>query len=63
MDLLDAGGRLVRSLTEERRSAGTHTLWFEPRGENSRMLPNGSYHLRLRASGQEVVRRVVLLRR
>ena len=63
LDLLDAGGRLVTSLTADTRSAGTHTLSFEPRGKDSRPLPNGSYHLRLRASGQEVVRRVVILRR
>lgn len=63
LDLLDAGGRLVTSLAAERRNAGAHTLWLEPRDENARPLPNGSYHLRLRASGQEVVRRVVILRR
>lgn len=62
LDVLDANGRRVAGLVEDSRTAGEHSLRFEPRDDRGRALSNGIYFLRLRTSRHEAVRRLVVLR-
>ncbi|MEZ4651097.1 MAG: LamG-like jellyroll fold domain-containing protein [Candidatus Eisenbacteria bacterium] len=58
IDIVDANGRLVETVFEGRFDRGSRTLGWTPDAK----LPNGAYHLRLRAGRVEVGRSVIVLR-
>ena len=57
MDVFDARGFHVTTLTNGVHDAGEHTLTFD-----AAQLPSGSYHVQVRARG-EVLHRVVVVAR
>jgi hypothetical protein len=60
LDVLDVGGRRVRSLLlGERRSAGTQTVEWDGRTDRSERAPSGMYFVRLLAGPERRVQRVV----
>lgn len=58
----DLRGRSLRTLLDEAREAGTHTLAFDGRDREGRALAGGAYLVRVRADGVESWTRVVLLK-
>ena len=62
LEIFDAAGRRVRSLTLGRRSAGDHDVVFDGRDAHGRELASGVYHYRLRSGNESLVRRMVLVR-
>ena len=60
--VLDAGGRVVRSLGESRLPAGEHDLTWDGTDDRGRALTNGVYFLRVWADGAAVTSKVALLR-
>jgi hypothetical protein len=60
LDVLDVGGRRVRSLlTGERRAAGTHAVEWDGRSDQGVRAPSGIYFVRLLAGAERRVQRVV----
>ena len=60
LDVLDARGRLVRTLVAERRAEGRHEAAWNGRDDAGRRLPSGVYFARLRAAGCREVIKVTL---
>lgn len=59
----DIAGRPVRRLlVAAGRSAGDHTVTWDGRDDNGRLLPSGKYFCRLRAGAEAAARAVVLLK-
>jgi hypothetical protein len=52
LDVLDMRGRVVRSLVDERRPAGEHTVTFDGLDARGRALPSGTYLARLLVDGE-----------
>ncbi len=60
LDVLDVGGRRVRSLVlGERHSAGTHVVEWDGRSDRGERVPSGMYFVRLLAGPEQRVQRVV----
>ncbi|HJQ65977.1 MAG TPA: FlgD immunoglobulin-like domain containing protein [Gemmatimonadales bacterium] len=60
LDVLDVGGRRVRTLVRgERRAAGTHAIEWDGRGDGGDRTPSGVYFVRLFAGHEQRVQRVV----
>lgn len=60
LEVLDVGGRRVRSLVPgERSSAGTHEVEWDGRGDHGERAPSGIYFVRLIAGPERRVQRVV----
>ncbi len=60
--IYDVTGRLVRTLLEEKRSAGDHRVLWDGRDDGSHMLPSGVYLARLEAEGFVASRKLLLLK-
>ncbi|MBK9303993.1 MAG: hypothetical protein IPM94_08925 [bacterium] len=60
LDVLDARGRIVRTLVAERRGEGRHEAVWNGRDGAGRRLPSGVYFARLRAAGCREVIKVTL---
>jgi hypothetical protein len=58
----DVAGRRVRVLDAGSVAAGEHVATWDGRDETGREVASGVYFCRLRASGQEIVRKMVLVR-
>lgn len=58
----DMAGRVVKRLLEGEQPAGTRIVRWNARNEAGRLLPPGSYILRLSAGGSVHTRRVQLIR-
>lgn len=59
----DLSGRLVRSLVDEPRGAGSHEVWWDGTDRRGAAVPSGVYFYRLEAAGFDPeTRRMVLLR-
>lgn len=58
----DLRGRTVRTLLDERREAGTHTMVFDGISDDGRALPSGTYLVRAAAGGLVSWTKVVLTR-
>jgi DNA-binding beta-propeller fold protein YncE len=58
----DLAGRLVRTIADARRDAGSHGLSWDGKDERGRLLPTGIYCLSVRAGGQSQNVKVVVLR-
>lgn len=61
LEVFDAGGRRVRTLAHGRLAAGSHEFAWDGRDDQGAKLGAGLLFVRLRAGGQEAVRRVVSL--
>jgi hypothetical protein len=61
LEVYDASGRRVRTLARGAFAAGVHELAWDGRGEDGSPVAAGVLFVRLRAGGQEAVRRVVAL--
>jgi hypothetical protein len=60
--VLDAGGRLVRTLVDDWQKAGSHSEAWDGRAGNGEELPSGVYFCCLSAGDFKAARKVVLLR-
>jgi hypothetical protein len=56
-----ADGALVRTLVSGRQDAGRHELHWDRRDDSGRLVPSGVYYCRLRGSGVDLSRPVVLV--
>jgi hypothetical protein len=62
LEVFNTLGRRVRTLLEGSRSAGSHTLTWDARGEDGQPVPSGSYLYRLTAGQLVETRTMTLLR-
>jgi hypothetical protein len=62
LDVYDVRGRHVRTLVDEIRPAGRHTVAWNGRLENGAPLPNGVYFYRLHAADAVETRKILLMR-
>lgn len=62
VEVFDAAGRMVRTLTSGSRPPGAWTIEWDGQNEAGRPAASGLYFVRLSAMGRELVRRVVLAR-
>ncbi|MFI5371526.1 MAG: M1 family aminopeptidase, partial [Candidatus Eisenbacteria bacterium] len=60
-EVLDASGRRVRVIASGVFASGEHALAWDGRDAAGRLVPAGVYWLRVRAGGDEVVRKMVRL--
>ncbi len=60
--VFDLRGRLVRTLAQGRRAAGTHTLSFDGRDERGGALASGVYTVRMVSEGVEQTARLLMLK-
>jgi hypothetical protein len=58
----DVRGRLVRRLAAGTQSPGDHVVTWDGRDRNGRLVPAGTYFIRMDASGEAFTRKVVLIR-
>ena len=62
VDVFDLGGRRVRALLAEGRSAGSSEVRWDLKDDRGDVVAAGVYLVRARAAGKEVTRRAVVLR-
>jgi hypothetical protein len=62
IDAYDLRGRKVAALTDQTYDAGAHSLVWEGKDDRGRNLASGVYLLRVKAVGNESVKRVMLLK-
>lgn len=62
LQVIDAAGRVVRTISSGAASAGPHSSSWDGRGSNGQALPAGVYFYSLEAEGGRDSRRVVLVR-
>jgi hypothetical protein len=62
VEVVDAAGRVVRSLEDRTFAAGTHTIEWDGRDGSSRAVASGLYFVRARIDGQRFTQRVSLIR-
>lgn len=62
INVYDAGGRLVRSLVDETKSAGRHTAFWDGANNAGARVASGVYFFKMKSGTFEQVRKVVLLR-
>ncbi len=60
--VFDAAGRLVRTLESGNRPAGVHTVRWNGRGDGGETVSSGVYFYRMRATGFDETRKMVLLK-
>jgi hypothetical protein len=60
--IYDAGGRLVRTLVEDGRSAGSHELIWDGRDDTGHPVPDGVHFCRLKVADRAITRRLVCVR-
>ena len=62
IEIFDAGGRRVRTLTDRFHAAGRHSLSWDGTDARGRAMPSGAYFLRLVTDDREFVKRLTLAR-
>lgn len=62
LDVYDVSGRLVRTLVDETRPEGRHTVVWNGRRADGTPLPSGVYFMRLSAGDFQQSRKIVLMR-
>jgi hypothetical protein len=62
LSIFDERGRLVRNLVDEPRGPGRHQAIWNGTDERGRRVASGVYHYVLRADGQELRRKMVLVK-
>lgn len=60
--IVDAAGRRVRTLADRRVNAGVTRLQWDGRDDSGLVTAPGAYFLRVRAGGEEISRKLTLLR-
>lgn len=60
--IYDPSGRMVRTLFEGSRSAGTHSLEWNGQDDEGKTVPNGTYFCRLSGQGCFAVSNILVLR-
>jgi len=60
--IYDVSGRLVRTLVDERRPAGPHSVMWNGRDETGRKVASGVYFYSLSAPGVDENRRMILVK-
>ena len=58
--LYDIAGRQVRSLVNGKVKAGNHTVSFDRRDDMGRLLPSGTYFIRMESEGYRAVRKLLI---
>ncbi len=62
LQVFDVAGRLVRSLVREDQSAGLHTMSWNGRNKDDQSCAAGMYFYRLRTSGADETKRMLLVK-
>ena len=62
LKIFDVSGRLIRTLVDEKRRAGPHSVRWDGRDETGRAVPSGVYFYSLTAPGVEENRRMILVK-
>lgn len=62
LEVVDVGGRVVRTLAEGEMTAGPHMLTWDGRREDGQRVPAGTYFYRLRTKGREVARKLMVVK-
>ncbi|MFH1681719.1 MAG: FlgD immunoglobulin-like domain containing protein [Candidatus Eisenbacteria bacterium] len=62
LNVFDVKGRLVRTLVDESRSAGSHTVVWDGKDDTGHAVGSGPYFVQLRAGLYESTTKVVMLR-
>ena len=62
VELIDVSGRRVRTLVDEPRSAGNHTVSWSGRDDQGRSLTNGIYVVRFTAGSYVAKQKLLVLR-
>ena len=62
MRVLDASGRLVRTLLDDERPAGSHAVRWDGRDGSGLPVASGVYFYRVEAAGEVLSQRMVLLK-
>jgi lysophospholipase L1-like esterase len=60
--IFDVNGRLVRTLVDETKNAGSHTAMFDGRDNQNRDVGAGVYFIRMHTSSSESTMKVVLIK-
>lgn len=61
--VFDAGGRMIRTLVQGHREAGTHQITWEGNDDDGRPVANGAYYLQLVSNDGVRQQNLILLRR
>ena len=62
VEIFDVRGGLVRTLADERMSAGLHTVEWNGRDDGGQLLGSGVYFYRLTADGRSQAKKMVILK-
>ncbi|UCG92069.1 MAG: T9SS type A sorting domain-containing protein [candidate division WOR-3 bacterium] len=62
LKIYDSIGRLIKTLVNTYQSAGTKTVYWNGKGENHRIVPNGIYFLRLEAEDKVDTYKLILMK-
>jgi len=62
LGIYDVAGRLVRTVVDEAMAPGAHAVSWDARDNRGRTVPAGAYYCVLRADGEKLEARVVILR-
>ncbi len=62
VELFDAAGRMVRNLSPGSLAAGVHSVQWDGRDDAGHTAASGMYYYRVRANGQEVTRKLMVVR-
>jgi hypothetical protein len=62
LEVIDVAGRFVAQLETGRRGAGSHVTHWDGRGDQGRLLPSGTYFVRLTAESGVSTTPVLLIR-
>jgi hypothetical protein len=60
--IYNVSGRLIRTLLDERRDAGRHHIEWNGIDANGSTVPSGIYFYRMRASGYDATKKMILVR-
>lgn len=62
LDILDISGRLLKTLVNDRRSAGNYSVSWDGRDRNNIAASSGVYLYRLRSGNETLTRKMILLK-
>ncbi len=62
IDLFDAAGRRVRTICNEKLSAGEHNIHWDGNDERGQSAPSGRYWTRLYSRGRQINRSLIVIR-
>jgi hypothetical protein len=60
--IYDVAGRLVRTPLDQGIASGTHSLLWDGRDRHGALVPAGAYYVAMRVNGQQLARKLVILR-